>query len=147
GGISSAAVTPDGRAVVTTSLDGTLRTWDPVTGRELRRREVGGNVFSVPQVLPDGRAYLRAGDDKLLRVHDLHSGKELAVLRGHTHPSPFALAPDYKTLASWGSDKVIRLLDPATGKPRHTLLKVDGYSPDMAFTADGRLLIVWSPDW
>ncbi|HTU91212.1 MAG TPA: WD40 repeat domain-containing protein, partial [Gemmataceae bacterium] len=141
--ISSVVVTPDCQTVVTTGLDGTLRFWDAATGREQRRRTVPASFFALPQLLPDSKTYLTVGSDKMFRVHDLVTGDELAVLRGHDTRYPFALSTDRKTLASMSENKKIQLLDPATGKERHSLMKVDNYPSGMSFASDGRTLVVW----
>ncbi len=139
--VSSVAVMRDGRSVVTTGGDGTLRVWDAATGRELRRRAVPG----LDRALPGGTTYLAVGDDKGWRAHDLETGKELAVLRGHER-NHSALSPDRRALATCGPDRVIRLIDPATGRTRHELMKVDEAPAGMSFSSDGRLLVAWHAD-
>ncbi len=146
GNVSSAVVTPDCQTVVTSSVDGTLRFWDPLIGRERDRRPAPVHFLSAPRLLADGQNYLTLGSDWMYRLHDLATGKELAVLRGHTAHSPFALSPDRKTLAAVDADKTVRLIDPATGKVRHTLMKVKEYVSGMSFTPDSRTLVVWNAD-
>src|SRR5205085_2339463 len=123
-------------------IDGTLRFWDAVSGRALRKRSVSARA----RLLPDGQSYLSVGSDNQFRLHDLATGKEQAILRGHEAHYFFALSVDHKRLASWGRERTVRLLDPATGKPRHTLLKIEEAVLGMSFTSDGRLLVVWGPD-
>jgi len=113
-----------------------------VSGRELRQRRVSARAV----LLSDGQSYLNVGSDNQFRLHDLATGKEQAVLRGHEAHYPFALSADHKRLASWGRDRTVRLLDPATGKPCQSLLKIEEPTPRMSFTSDGRVLVVWSPD-
>ncbi|HTU93908.1 MAG TPA: sigma-70 family RNA polymerase sigma factor, partial [Gemmataceae bacterium] len=144
--VSSIGILPDGQTVATMSQDGTLRFWEPATGRELRRREVSVDYTRFSGLRPDGQTYLTVGPDKLYRLNDLAGGAEQAVLHGHESPFPAALSPDGKTLASVNADKVVRLLDPATGAVRHALTKVKHFVWDMAFTEDGRVLVVWDAD-
>jgi RNA polymerase sigma factor (sigma-70 family) len=140
--LSSVAVTPDGQAVVTLSGDGTLRFWDPATGRQRRQRTVATDPARVARFLPDGKSYLTVDNNSSARIHDLATGEERAAF--HTdHPYHFALSPDRQTFASWGRGQAVRLADVATGKPRHTLAKVAGDGPGMAFSADGKILVVW----
>jgi RNA polymerase sigma factor (sigma-70 family) len=154
--IGSVAVT--GREVVTAGGDGTLRFWDPATGRELRQRAVAPGVSGFPQILPGGKAYLAAGDDKLLHIHDLTTGRELAVLPLEDPAYSFALSPDRKTLAAFGADETLRLIEVATGKPRplsgkrqaepapgkaFALMKRTEEIPGLAFVAEGQQLVVW----
>ncbi len=148
--VSSVVVTPDCQTVVTTSYDGTLRFWDAATGREKQQRKVPTSYFAEPRLLPDGKTYLAVGTDKTYHVHDLTSGDELAILRGHEPRNPFALSPDRKLFASVANFSKILLLDPATGKERHSLTmpllpgKIGNYPSGMSFTSDGKILVVWS---
>jgi len=62
----------DGRLVISASSDGTLRFWDPETGRETRDElkahddEIVGMTFS-----PDGRRLATIGADEIVKVWDL----------------------------------------------------------------------------
>ncbi|HEY7158362.1 MAG TPA: sigma-70 family RNA polymerase sigma factor [Gemmataceae bacterium] len=143
GGISSISPMPDGQTIATTSYDHRIRFWEPATGREVRRRVVAADHS---QLQADGRTYLTGGADRLNRVHDLATGEELAVLRGHEARFSFGLSPDRKTLASMNAEKMVRLLDPATGAVRHTLTKVKNPVSGMSFTSDGRTLAIWADD-
>jgi RNA polymerase sigma factor (sigma-70 family) len=146
GGVTSVVATTDCQTIVTIGYDDTLRFWEAATGREKQRRAVSTSTFAHPQLLPDGKSYLAVGSDKMFHVHNLATSDELAVLRGHDPRSPFALSPDRKLLAFVSEDKRIRLLDPATGKERHSLMKIDNNPSGMSFTLDGRTLMVWAAD-
>lgn len=141
--ITSIRVMPDCQIVVTLSADGTVRFWDALTGRERRRRAIESYYPRFTQFAADGRAYITAERDRTYRLHDLESGKELTVLRGPQALFPCVLSPDRKTLASADAKNMVRLIDPATGAVRRTLMKVKAYVSGMAFAADGRTLVVW----
>src|SRR4051794_41987119 len=55
GGVTCVAFAPDGKPLASSSLDRTVRLWDPATGRELRRFE--GHKAAVESVAfaPDGK--------------------------------------------------------------------------------------------
>jgi WD40 repeat protein len=145
--VSSLSVTPDSRTVVTISYDRTLRFWELATGRELRQRTISGRAFDLCHFLANDQRYVASGADGLYWIHDVASGRELTPLRGLDTRRAFAISPDGKTLAVEGVDKTIRLLDPITGKPRHTLMKIDGVrGPGIIISADNRILVVWDSE-
>ena len=59
--VLSASFSPDGRRVLTGSLDRTAKLWDTVTGRELRTFPHGGHANSVA-FSPDGTKVLTSGN-------------------------------------------------------------------------------------
>src|SRR5205823_3402516 len=80
GPVFAVAFSPDGRAVLTGSQDGTARLWSAATGKELspplRHR---GWVYAVA-FSPDGRAVLTGGGDLRTgeaRLWSAATGKEL----------------------------------------------------------------------
>jgi RNA polymerase sigma factor (sigma-70 family) len=99
--VSSAAFSPDGRTVATSSFDKTVRVWDVATGKELT--EAKGHDFYVRQVAfsPDGKFLASAGFDETVRVWDAATGKEMTVLRGHKGlVTGVAFSPDGRLLAT-----------------------------------------------
>jgi WD40 repeat protein/serine/threonine protein kinase len=65
-----AAVTPGGRRVLASSRDGTIRMYDPATGKELACLESPAAVIGIA-VSPDGRHVLGGCDDSVLRLWHL----------------------------------------------------------------------------
>ena len=72
-------------APVTTSADGTVRQWDPATGREVEPPYVRhtGEVVTAAYS-PDGRWIASGGTDRTVRVWEAANRQDLAVLHGHT---------------------------------------------------------------
>ena len=82
---------PDGKSIVTASLDGTARVWDVQTGAELAvMRGHTGWVYSA-EFSPDGKRIVTTGNDQTVRVWEAGSGNELAVMQAgaydHVDPS------------------------------------------------------------
>src|SRR5947209_19877902 len=76
------AFSPDGKTVLTGSLDRTARVWDAVTGQEKAKLE--GHTGSVTWLAfsPDGERVLTGSWDKTARVWDAHTWQEMAILKG-----------------------------------------------------------------
>ena len=112
-GLSQVAFSPDGKRLAASSVDGTVKFWDAVTGRHLltlsgHTQAVNGLAFS-----PDGTRLATASADQTVRIWDAHDGEEILTLRGHYSSSVATLAfsPDGARLASGGWDFHVKLWD------------------------------------
>jgi len=96
GRVGSLAYMPDGKGVVSGSHDGTVRFWDPLTGREQRVFGHPGPVRSIA-VSQDAKwlatRYLGQNDGIRIVLWDLATGKEIWRTGGC---SPLAFSPDGK---------------------------------------------------
>ena len=102
GKVLSVAFRPDGRRLVTTSADGTVRQWDSATGREVESpydRHIGEVVTAAYS--PDGLWIASGGTDRTVRVWEAANRHDLAVLHGHTGVvNDLAFTADGRRLAS-----------------------------------------------
>jgi WD40 repeat protein len=154
--VTAAAVSPDGKTVVSWGADRTIRRWEAATGKPL-----GG--FPLPPrattaaLSADGRTVAFAGGDGTIRLHETAGGRELTQLKGHPRgTAALTFSPDGKVLAERGGDGIIRLHDPAGGgEPRQVAAPAAGnlYPPGVAVVAaPGRFPgvsgsgMVFSPD-
>lgn len=79
------SITPDGRRVLTSSWDQTVRLWDAETGAEIRCFKGHSGFICACAFLGDGRRAVSAGaGDNALRVWDCEDGREILRLRKHS---------------------------------------------------------------
>src|SRR5439155_25574354 len=73
----SALYTPDGRTVISASMDNTIRFWDPANGKELHRVEAHFGGAWCLALTPDGKTLASGGlNDGEIRVWDVATRKE-----------------------------------------------------------------------
>jgi WD40 repeat protein/serine/threonine protein kinase len=141
-GVTSVAVSPDGRHIVSGSYDKTLRVWDLGTGRCLNTLQ--GHTESVDSVAvsPDGRQIVSGSNDKTLRVWALETGSCLNTLQGHTHVvSSVAVSPDGRHIVSGSWDNTLRVWELGTGRCIHTLQGQMNRVSSVAVSPDGRQIV------
>jgi hypothetical protein len=151
--VTAVVVSPDGRRLLSASVDRTMILWDRDRGQMLRRfRERGGWINSVA-ISPDGRRALSGGEDGVIRLWDLDSGDMLREFRGHTDwVLCVAFSPDgrlaYSTSGGrytgvWqdGTDSAIRVWDVETGREVRKLEGHEGMVWSVAVSPDGRRVL------
>jgi WD40 repeat protein/DNA-binding SARP family transcriptional activator len=103
GGVLDAALSPDGRVVLTAGSDGTARTWNTADGNELRvfrghRGPVLGATFS-----PDGRRVLTSSTDGTARLWEAATGEELGIVQtGRGAITRAVFSPDGRRVLTMG---------------------------------------------
>jgi WD40 repeat protein len=111
-------VTPDGRRIVTGSLDKTARIWDAATAKEIAAlRGHDGGVTSVA-VTVDLTRIITGSDDDTARVWEASraelageaGGAELAVLRSHGGSiTSVAVTPDGSRIITGSTDNTAKI--------------------------------------
>ncbi len=148
----SLAFSADGKTLVGAGTR-TVGVWDPATGKE--RLHFAGHPGTVNALFfsPDGKRLLTGGYGPMMRWWDVKDGKEasefsVAAALGYLGLNDQAvMAPDGKTLAVVGSNLMISLLDPATGRARakftdHLPARTSAQAPvHVAFAPDGKTVL------
>ena len=144
--VLSAAFSPDGRRLVTASLDGTARIWDAETGRPLMQLTGHTARVNFAAYSPDGKYVVTASHDKSARIWDA-SGRQIMEFVGHTERLwSAAFSPDGSRIVTASYDKTARIWDAATGRQ---IMSLKGHTDTVhgaAFSPDGRRVVTASYD-
>ncbi|WWD18901.1 hypothetical protein CI109_103357 [Kwoniella shandongensis] len=135
-GITSVALSPDGKLVAAGSLDTMVRVWNVTTGQQVERLK--GHKDSVYSVAfsPDGKCLVSGSLDRTLRIWDLGATKReveslppgskdvqknlgtcQSTLNGHKdYVLSVAISPDGQWVVSGSKDRSIQFWHIATGQ-------------------------------
>jgi hypothetical protein len=145
--VLSVGFSPDGRRILSRSLDWTTRLWDTSSGNELDwiyGRE--GWIISVG-FSPDGKRIVSGAHDRSVRVWDADNGAELACLRGHQNDvTSVAYSLDGSRIVSGSADNTVRIWDAVGGAELACLLGHMKRVISVAFSLNGRWIFSRSVD-
>lgn len=157
GSMTAAAISGDGRFVLTGEDDGLVTLWNVATGASAGKFMGHGRTVFAAALLPDGKRAVTCGDDNSVIVWELSTGKRLQKMEtGDSTPLVMSSSPDGALAAVGGADGAIGIWDLADGKRLTTLRQrstVYGvqFSPDgrlmAAGYADGRVILWSTSDW
>jgi WD40 repeat protein len=144
--VESAAFSPDGRRIVSASIDGAVRVWDVRTGAQIAVMR-SGLITMCAAFSPDGRRIVSASWDQSVRVWDAGNGAQIAVLRGHElSVNSAAFSPDGRRIVSASTDGTVRVWDARTGAPIAVLRGHTYAVSSAAFSPDSRRIVSASYD-
>jgi WD40 repeat protein len=153
-----AALSPDGKQVLTESWDRTARLWEVASGKEIRRFEGHADEVTSVAFSPDGKLVLTgdgstpipgliAAHEYTVRIWDATSGKEIVRFVGHSDRiRSVALSSDGKQVLTGSEDKTARLWNAAGGQE---VRKFEGHAfgvSSVAFSPNGQQYLTGSLD-
>jgi WD40 repeat protein len=106
--VRSVAFSPDGKYIVSGSMDRTVRVWESATGKEITQMKHDDWVESVA-FSPDGKYVVSGSIDKTARVWDAITGQEISRMTQDDGVTSVAFSPDGKYVVSGGYDKTARV--------------------------------------
>jgi WD40 repeat protein len=134
------AFSADGRFVLVSSSDRTVRLCNGATGKVVGEAMSHPNGISHAVLSADGKLALTGCWDRWVRSWDARSGKLLRSLYQPSHIEAVALSPDGQWALIGGRDGKARLWDLSTGKLTRTL-EHEGVVTAAAFSPDNRTCV------
>lgn len=143
---SSAAFTKDGKRILSSHVDGTLRFWDADNGQQLKSLKLGSNI-SFFQISPDDTTILAVmgkRDDLRIKLLDANSGRVIRAFDDEdaSYLENLVFSPNGRLFATSNISGDVLLWDVSKKTP---IRKLDvGFSGDdaIAFSPDGKTLAV-----
>ena len=122
--VNFAVFSPDGKKIISASMDDTARIWDAESGKELHKLEMRSGTLSSDAFSPDRKKMIVSNQSRTLRFLDAESGKELQTLRLTLRANSAMFSPDGTKIAAGGYDRrtenyTAHILDAESGKELH----------------------------
>ncbi|TAU59267.1 TIR domain-containing protein [Rhizobium ruizarguesonis] len=142
-----AAVSPDGKRVITTSADATARLWDAMTGAPIGKTMKHGDAVNSVAFSPDGTRVVTASRDNTARLWDATTGEPIGKPMSHGGTVNSAVfSPDGKRVVTASDDGTARLWDAATGAQIGDAMKHGSTVNSAVFSPDGTRIVTASRD-
>ena len=146
--VTSVAISPDNRWMITASSDQTARIWDWASGETLLTLTGHASGIWSVAVSPDGRRVVTGSDDLTAKVWDTETGRELLTLKGHLASIPaVAFSADGRRIVTAGQDSTVKLWDTLTGAELKTLKGLHRAAYTVACSPDGRRIAAGGADY
>ena len=141
--VTAVAFSPDGKRLLTASVDGTTWVWDADSGKQIRAFQ--GRVDDFVAFSADGKRVFGKDWLGIARIWDTESAREIRAFATDS----VAFSPDGKRLLVGGYDKKTRLCDADSGEEIRVFpggsvaLSADG---KRVLTASGTVAHLWDTD-
>ena len=116
--IGKALFSPDGKRILTSSMDRTARVWDVASGEEIASFRGHEDVVNSATFSPDGMLILTTSWDKTARVWSMATKKEVSQFHMQTNRITAMFSSDAKLVLTADGESA-KLWDPLSGKQIH----------------------------
>ena len=145
--MNDGALSPDGTTLYTAMDDGSLRSWNLITGEAGLTPTAHTTEATSVAASPDAVTVASGGEDGSLVILEAATGKVLHKVAAHEEwIRRVAFSPDGKLLATASGDKTVKLWDVATGTVLRTLTGHADEVADVVFSNNGEMLATASSD-
>ncbi|MBD2772519.1 WD40 repeat domain-containing protein [Iningainema tapete] len=131
---------PDGKKIVCTTYDGTVRLWERTTSRKLKNLKGDLDWVGDVRFSPDGKT-IASGSMSDVKLWDRTTGEEIKTFKGHlSEVSSINFSPDGKTIVAGNLDGTVIVWDVMTGRELKTLKSHSGEVESVSFSPDGKTI-------
>jgi dipeptidyl aminopeptidase/acylaminoacyl peptidase len=143
--VSAVSFSPDGKRILTGSMDGVARFWDAQTGMPIGEFHHGDQIAAVA-FSPDGKRVLTASEDRTAQLWDVESRQRMEQpFSSGARAISIAFNPDGKHILIGSEDHVARLWDVETQHPISEPFVTGGPVTAVAFSGDGQHFVAGGP--
>jgi len=140
GWVSTIAITPDGRHVISGQFEDSARMWEIATGRQVKVFDMNG-VSSIA-ISPDGK-YALFGCVMEMRLWDIKAGREIKAFKGHEGwVRSIAFSPDGKYALAGDDSTTPKLWDIASGRQVRAFGGDTNQVASVALSPDGNHMVM-----
>ncbi|MCC5607549.1 serine/threonine protein kinase [Nostoc sp. CHAB 5834] len=145
--VLSVAISPDGKTIVSSGGDSTIKLWNFATGKQISSLNAYSQQVNVVAISPDGKTLVSGSDDNTIKIWNLATRKQIRTLTGHSDSvHALAISADSETLVSGSDDNTIKVWDLATGEQIRTLVGHTFWVRSLAISPNGVILASGSFD-
>lgn len=139
-GVNAAMYSPDGKQILSSSWDGTLKIWDVETGDVVNVIERNTWNNRNASFSPDGRLIM-CTSDSIITVYDAKTGDELNNIINDWWVLSANFMPDGKHVIATSGDNNIRVVDVETGEVSKTISGNCDYYTYASVSPDGTKIV------
>ncbi|MEO5357749.1 MAG: AAA family ATPase [Nitrospirae bacterium YQR-1] len=145
--VTSVSFSPDGKFIVSGSLDSTVKLWDAATGSLIRTISGHSNNVTSVSFSPDGKFIVSGSRDDTVKLWDAATGSLIRTISGHSNTvTSVNFSPDGKFIVSGSEDNTVKLWDAATGSLIRTISGHSNTVTSVSFSPDGKFIVSGSDD-
>jgi WD40 repeat protein len=147
GSINSICYSPDGKKILSGSMDDTVKEWSVETGQCIQTLQGHSSFVNSVCYSPDGKKILSGSEDHTVKEWSVETGKCLQTLQGHSHNvTNICYSPDGKKILSGANDHAVKEWSVETGECLQTLKGHYGSVKSICYSPDGKKILSGAGD-
>ncbi|HQP05294.1 MAG TPA: WD40 repeat domain-containing protein, partial [Bacteroidales bacterium] len=148
GGITSAKFSPNGKFIVSSSIDNSAILWDSKLGKAIHRFDGHSNGIYTTNFSHDGSYVATASADSTAKVWEVKSGSLYKTLYGHRgEVTCVVFSNDGKSIYTSSTDNNIHIYDLETGALKKQLTGHTDEISTIAISKDNKFMVSASDDY